>query len=73
MLKSEHIEKIISTYRERRSEDKYSHEIRENDYNLNISRYVDTFEEEEIIDIDALASEIASIDASMHDIDTKIR
>lgn len=78
MLKNEHIEQIISTYRERRVEDKYSHiaplsEIRENDYNLNISRYVDTFEEEETIDIDALASEITSIDASMHDIDTKIR
>ena len=44
-LRAEDIEKIVTTYRERREEEKYSHispmgEIMENDYNLNIPRYV---------------------------------
>ena len=51
-LRPEDIAKIVDTYRARQAEDKYSHvatleEIRENDYNLNIPRYVDTFEVEE--------------------------
>lgn len=55
-LSDENIEKIISTYRERKSVPKYAHlasieEIRQNEYNLNIPRYVDTSEEEEEIDI----------------------
>mgnify|MGYP006334241295 CR=1 FL=1 len=46
--------------------EKYSHiatmdEIKGNDYNLNIPRYVDTFEEEAIIDIDVVNAEIAEI------------
>ena len=46
--------------------EKYSHvatfdEIKENEYNLNIPRYVDTFEEEELIDIDAVNIEIADL------------
>jgi type I restriction enzyme M protein len=55
-LKAEHIDKIVQTYRDREALDKYSYnatldEIRENDYNLNIPRYVDTFEEEEPVDL----------------------
>ena len=55
-LTEEHISKIVETYREREDVDKYAHlasieEIRENDYNLNIPRYVDTFEQEEEIDL----------------------
>jgi type I restriction enzyme M protein len=66
-LKEKHIKKIITTYRERTTIDKYSYvtaleELAENDYNLNIPRYVDTFEEEEPVDIDAVASELQSID-----------
>ena len=58
--------------------EKYSHlatreEIRENDYNLNISRYVDTFEEEEEIDINAIATEIQAIDVDMKPLDESIR
>lgn len=54
-LRQEDIDKIVDTYLARKDSDKYSHvatmdEIRENDYNLNIPRYVDTFEEEEPID-----------------------
>ena len=51
------IEKIIETYRNREDVEKYAHvasleEVRENDHNLNIPRYVDTFEEEEEVDLD---------------------
>ncbi|NQX83561.1 MAG: type I restriction-modification system subunit M [Mycoplasmataceae bacterium] len=51
-LLDKHIEKIVNTYSDRKDIDKYSRkvsmdEIKENEYNLNISRYVDTFEEEE--------------------------
>lgn len=70
MLLDEHIDKIISTYRNRTDIEKYSHkatlkEIAKNDYNLNIPRYVDTFEAEADIDIDALANDLKSLDAEM--------
>ncbi|WP_106494700.1 type I restriction-modification system subunit M [Lentibacillus sp. Marseille-P4043] len=66
LLKAEHIEKILKTYIERDDVNKYSHlasfvEVKENDYNLNIPRYVDTFEEEEPIDIVGLGKEILSL------------
>lgn len=56
-LTDENVDKIISTFKERKDIDKYAHvasieEIRENDFNLNIPRYVDTFEEEEPIDLE---------------------
>ena len=71
ILRDEDVERIVDTYRAYRNgqnaeNDKYSHvasldEIKENGYNLNIPRYVDTFEEEEIIDIDAVNAEIADL------------
>jgi type I restriction enzyme M protein len=77
VLRPDDIEKIIITYRNRAEIEKYSHlatleEIKENDYNLNISRYVDTFKEEEAIDINEIAGKIRTLDASMEEIDTKI-
>lgn len=76
-LRLQDIEKIITTYTERRTEDKYSYvaklsEIKENDYNLNIPRYVDTFEEEEPIDLMEVTAEIRKIDAEMIETDKKI-
>lgn len=70
LLQSEHLEKILNTYIKRESVDKYAHlagfdEIKENDYNLNIPRYVDTFEEEEPIDIVALSKEIVSLNTQI--------
>ena len=61
------IDKIVDTYRNRKEIEKYSHvasldEVKENDYNLNIPRYVDTFEEEEPIDIDAVATSLLELD-----------
>lgn len=70
-LRDEDVAKIVATYKAYRDGEtaeieKYSHvatldEIKENEYNLNIPRYVDTFEEEEIIDIDAVNAEIAEL------------
>lgn len=65
-LRAEDIAKIVKTYKERETVDKYSYlatldEIKENDYNLNIPRYVDTFEEEEEIDIQAVQQHISEI------------
>ena len=71
------IDKIVTTYRERLEEDKYSYkatlaEIVENDYNLNIPRYVDTFEEEEQIDIENIATEIQGLDKELQENETLI-
>ena len=66
-LTDANVDKIIKTYLQREDVDKSAHdasldEIKENEYNLNIPRYVDTFEEEAPIDIDAVKAEIADID-----------
>lgn len=76
-LRKDHIEKIISTYRNRSEIDKYSHcaslqEVADNDYNLNIPRYVDTFEEEEEIDIQLVMREIKSLEAKRAELDIEI-
>ncbi|OED29765.1 type I restriction-modification system subunit M [Methanosphaera sp. WGK6] len=77
-LRKEDIEKIVNTYKNREEIDKYSHkatleEIEENDYNLNIPRYVDTFEEEEPIDLDEVISELKKIDEEMKEVDKEIQ
>jgi type I restriction enzyme M protein len=64
------LEKIVATYKARENVDKYAYvadfdEIKENDFNLNIPRYVDTFEEEEEIDIRAVQKEIDELDAEL--------
>ena len=76
-LRPQHIKKIVDTYRERKEIEKYSHlatlqEVAENDYNLNIPRYVDTFEEEEPIDIHAVMKEIKELEAKRADLDKEI-
>ena len=48
-------------------------EIKENDYNLNIPRYVDTFEEEELIDIDSVCSLLKDIDNEIASNDQTIK
>ena len=75
--RKDHIEKIIETYRTRSEIDKYSHcatlqEIKDNNYNLNIPRYVDTFEEEEEIDIHSVMQEIKGLEAKRADLDKEI-
>ena len=76
-LNNEHIDTIIQTYAKRREIEKYSYcasidEIKENDYNLNIPRYVDTFEEEEPVDLDAVAKEIKGIEKELQETDKTI-
>lgn len=77
-LRDTDVEKIITTYRNRLEADKYSYraplsEIAENDYNLNIPRYVDTFEDEEPIDLAAVSKELKQIDRDMVEVDATIK
>ena len=76
-LLDEHIEKILETCKERKDVEKYAHlagfdEIVENDFNLNIPRYVDTFEEEEEIDIDAVQREIDQLEEELFRVRTEM-
>ncbi|MCC5849600.1 MAG: type I restriction-modification system subunit M [Verrucomicrobia bacterium] len=73
LLNEEHLDRIVATVRARKDVEKYAHvaevnEIRENDFNLNIPRYVDTFEEEEPIDVDAVQAEIDALEAELVEI-----
>lgn len=66
-LEEKHLDKIYETYLKREDVEKYAHvatyeEIEENDFNLNIPRYVDTFEEAEPIDVVALKDEMKQTD-----------
>lgn len=70
LLTEENLAKIVATYKAGESVDKYAHfaslkEIKENDYNLNIPRYVDTFEEEEEIDLMAVRAEREQLKAKL--------
>ena len=76
-LSGEDIERILSAYAERKEIEKFCHvatieEIKENDYNLNIPRYVDTFEEEEEIDIKAVMAEIKELETQRASLDEEI-
>ncbi|WP_273277730.1 N-6 DNA methylase, partial [Maribacter polysiphoniae] len=67
VLRAQDIAKIVDTYKSFEEQDKYSHiatleEIAENDFNLNIPRYVDSFEEEEPVDIEATQQEIERLE-----------
>ena len=77
VLRDEHINKIIDTFRNRTELEKYSkavnlEEIAQNDYNLNIPRYVDTFEEEAEIDIYAVMREIKALETKRSELDQQI-
>lgn len=66
VLEDTHIQKIVDVYAKREEIPKFSHkatmkEIEENGWNLNIPRYVDTFEEEEPVDLAAVKAEIKQI------------
>ena len=77
-LTDENIAKIVDTYTHRKEIAKYSHlatpqEIAENDFNLNIPRYVDTFEEEAPVDIQAVQKEIIRIDNELKTVDKQMQ
>ena len=76
-LSRENLDKIVATFRKRKTIDKYSYlakleEIQENDYNLNIPRYVDTFEEEEPVDIPAVQKDIEQLEGELDGIRGKM-
>lgn len=75
-LLPEHISKIVETYQYRREEERFSRcvdmqEIEENDFNLNISRYVSTAEKEEDVDLEAVHQRLTEIDARIADATTR--
>ena len=77
-LRPQDIDKIVVAYRGRIEEEKYSRratlkQIAENHYNLNIPRYVDTFEEEKPVDLAIVAAELKKLDKSIGDQDKAIR
>ena len=76
-LTDRHVDNIIKAIENRASIDKFAYvasfdEVTENDYNLNIPRYVDTFEEEETVDIAAVARELKALDLEMQKTDKTI-
>jgi len=77
ILRPHHIQKIVDIYLARNNEDKYSavaslEAIKANDYNLNIPRYVDTFEAEEEIDLNAISAQLTELEQTGKTIDATI-
>jgi type I restriction enzyme M protein len=71
------IDRIVSTYRNRKELDKYSYlaslqEISDNEFNLNIPRYVNTFEEETNIDISIISSQLKTLEKEIQKTDKQI-
>lgn len=76
-LSDDNIDKIIKTFKERKDVDKYAHvasidEINENDFNLNIPRYVDTFEEEEPIDLHEVNKQLEQDNKEIAELEVEI-
>lgn len=77
-LTQDNIKKVVKTYQQRKSIDKYAYlaskeELVENDYNLNIPRYVDTFEEEEEIDLMAVRKQREQLKAKLADLEQQMQ
>ena len=78
LLRDEDINKIIEAYSNKTEIEKFAHlatieELEENDFNLNIPRYVDTFEEEEEIDIQQVMADIKKLESERAELDKKIK
>jgi type I restriction enzyme M protein len=76
-LRDEDVERIIDSFSKRSNIEKYCYvanldKVKENDYNLNIPRYVDTLEEEESINISAIADELKVLETEMKTTDKTI-
>lgn len=74
MLTDAHVDKIVEAYAARVNIDRYARvaplsQVAENDYNLNIPRYVDTFEKEDAIDLDTIAGELQKLEREMKETD----
>jgi len=78
VLRAADVDSIVDAFRTRAKVERFSHratlaEITENDFNLNIPRYVDTFEAEPEIDLTAVSGEVRVIDGNMAALDKSIR
>ena len=76
-LRAKDIERIITTYKDRSVHDRYScvaslAEVKDNDYNLNIPRYVNTFAEAESVDLEAVSRELKELEATIVENDKTI-
>lgn len=76
-LKKESVDKIVETYKEFKVVNKFSYkakyeEIVENEYNLNIPRYVDTFEDEDPVDIEKVSKEIKELRENLNKVENKM-
>lgn len=76
-LSDQNVDKILDTYLAREDVDKYAHkaefeEVVENEYNLNIPRYVDTFEEEPPVDVDKLVKSMGEADAKINELQSEL-
>jgi type I restriction enzyme M protein len=76
-LTDENVQKIVDTYMARKDVEKYAHcaslkEVEDNQFNLNIPRYVDTYEEEAPIDIKSVLKELKTLEAQRDDLDKQI-
>lgn len=76
-LRSQDIDRIVDTYKQRSVQDRYSYvatldEVKEKDYNLNIPRYVATFEEEELVDLEVVSKELKDLEAAITETDKVI-
>lgn len=77
VVKNEHIEKILVAYNNREDIEKFAHlasfkEIKDNDFNLNIPRFVDTFEEEEPINLYEVANDLLELDREIAQSENKL-
>ena len=77
ILREEHINRIVEVYSERKVEAKFSYEatfeeLEENEFNLNIPRYVDTFEEEEPVDLESVSNELEALEGEISQTDKTI-
>ncbi len=76
-LEDEHIDKMFNAFKDRKDIEKYAHlasyqEIEQNEFNLNIPRYVDSTEEEEEIDLQATFAELAKLEQEEKEVDAKL-
>lgn len=76
-LREEDLVRITDAYDKYETSDKFSYvasvqEIKDNDFNLNIPRYVETFEEEEIVDLDEVKENIAAIKEELEEVEAKM-
>ena len=78
VLADTHLDKIVATYQAFQTVEKYAYratpqELADNEFNLNIPRYVDTFEEEEEIDLDKVKAEIVQLETELTAVRAKMQ